>query len=152
MISKVLETNFKVLKAILEVLKSISNVLKSISKVLKLEITKIQSVPFVSQVIHGNYFQYRFETVCKFSATLTVRNRISHSFSKNFRGRKILRSKSRRNPCRLVVHTLLMTLRGRQQLWRASACCGAWDCVRFPTEIFENNYFSPPHNFPFEIA
>ena len=51
MIFKVLETNFKVLKAILKMLKSISNVLKSIFKVLKLEITKIQSVPFVSQVI-----------------------------------------------------------------------------------------------------
>ena len=50
MIFKVLETNFKLLKAILKVLKSISNVLKSIFKVLKLEITKIQSVPFVSQV------------------------------------------------------------------------------------------------------
>ena len=51
MIFKVLETKFKVLKAILEVLKSISNVLKSIFKLLKLEITKIPSVPFVSQVI-----------------------------------------------------------------------------------------------------
>ena len=50
MIFKVLETKFKVLKAILEVLKSISNVLKSIFKLLKLEITKIPSVPFVSQV------------------------------------------------------------------------------------------------------
>ena len=54
MIFKVLETNFKVLKAILEVLKSISNVLKSIFKVLKLEITKIPSVPFVSQVIESS--------------------------------------------------------------------------------------------------
>ena len=51
MIFKVLETNFKLLKAILKVLKSISNVLKSIFKLLKLEITKIPSVPFVSQVI-----------------------------------------------------------------------------------------------------
>ena len=46
-----LETNFKVPKAISKLLKSISKVLKSISKVLKVEVTKIQSVPFVSQVI-----------------------------------------------------------------------------------------------------
>ena len=50
MISKVLETNLKVLEAILKVLKSISKLLKSIFKVLKFEITKIPSVPFVSQV------------------------------------------------------------------------------------------------------
>ena len=52
MISKVLETNLKVLEAILKVLKSISKLLKSIFKVLKFEITKIPSVPFVSQVIY----------------------------------------------------------------------------------------------------
>ena len=51
MIFKVLETKFKMLKAILEVLESISNMLKSIFKVLKVEVTKIPSVPFVSQVI-----------------------------------------------------------------------------------------------------
>ena len=49
-ISKVLETNFKVPKAISKLLKSISKVLKSIFKVLKVEVTKIPSVPFVSQV------------------------------------------------------------------------------------------------------
>ena len=48
-----LETNFKVPKAISKLLKSISKVLKSIFKVLKVEVTKIQSVPFVSQVIRG---------------------------------------------------------------------------------------------------
>ena len=50
-IFKVLETNFKVPKAISKLLKSISKVLKSIFKMLKVEVTKIQSVPFVSQVI-----------------------------------------------------------------------------------------------------
>ena len=32
---------------------------------------------------------------------------------------------TRRNPCRLVTRSLLTTLRGPQQLCRASACCGA---------------------------
>ena len=50
-IFKVLETNFKVPKAISKLLKSISKVLKSIFNVLKVEVTKIPSVPFVSQVI-----------------------------------------------------------------------------------------------------
>ena len=51
-IFKVRETNFKVPKAIFKLLKSISKVLKSIVKVLKVEVTKIPSVPFVSQVIY----------------------------------------------------------------------------------------------------
>ena len=50
-IFKVRETNFKVPKAISKLLKSISKVLKSIFNVLKVEVTKIPSVPFVSQVI-----------------------------------------------------------------------------------------------------
>ena len=62
-IFKVLETNFKVPKAISKLLKSISKVLKSIFKVLKVEITKIQSVPFVSQVIRARTVR-RAVTVC----------------------------------------------------------------------------------------
>ena len=54
-IFKVLETNFKVPKAISKLLKSISKVLKSIFKVLKVEVTKIPSVPFVSQVIRDSH-------------------------------------------------------------------------------------------------
>ena len=35
------------------------------------------------------------------------------------------RARSRRNPCRLVVHSLLTSLTGPQHMCRASACCSA---------------------------
>ena len=40
----------------------------------------------------------------------------------NFDGREILRPESRQNRCRLVKRSSLRTLRGPQQLCRASAC------------------------------
>ena len=48
------------------------------------------------------------------------------------------RMRSRQNACRLVVRSLLTTVRGPRQLCRASARRGACDSVRFSIEIFEN--------------
>ena len=58
--------------------------------------------------------------------------------------------RSCQDPCRLVLPCMLMTCTGPEHLCRASACCGTCDCVRFPTEIFED--FARPQNFALEIA
>ena len=61
-------------------------------------------------------------------------------FSQNFRGRKILRSKSREigsDRARILAAwwctSFVTTLRGPAQLLRASACCAARDFGRFAT-------------------
>ena len=45
------------------------------------------------------------------------------------------RVRSRRNPCRSVVRSLLTALRGPRQLCRASARRGTWHCVRFSADF-----------------
>ena len=74
-------------------------------------------------------------------------------FSKNFAAAKFCvrnRARSRRNPCRLVVRSLLTTCRGPQHLLRASVCCAACDLERISDRNFRK--FSRPQNFAFEIA
>ena len=77
-------------------------------------------------------------------------------FSKIFAAAKFCgrsRTRSRRNPCRLVVHSFLTTRRGPRHLLRASACCDACNLdriLKFPDRKFRN--FSRPQNFAFEIA
>ena len=51
------------------------------------------------------------------------------------------RVRSRRNPRRRVVRSLLTTRRGPRQLLRASACCGTSNSVRVAAQIFEKFNF-----------
>ena len=59
-------------------------------------------------------------------------------FSKIFAAAKFFvrnRARSRRNPYRLVLHSFLTTPRGPQHLLRGSACCNAYDLVRFGADF-----------------
>ena len=72
---------------------------------------------------------------------------LDRNFRKCFAAAKIcVRNsvRSRRKPCRRVVRSLLGTLGGPKHLCRrASACCGACDCVRFSADFrpkFSKNF------------
>ena len=74
----------------------------------------------------GADFGPKFSKIMFAAAKLAVRNR----------------ARSRRNSCRLVVHSFLAILNSAKHLLRASACCAACDYVRlgarFWSEIFEH--------------
>ena len=95
--------------------------------------TTVPSVGMLCRVrLHA--ISSRFRTEIFENSKFCVRNRV----------------RSRRNPCRLVVRSLLTILKGPQHLCGASACCGTRDCMRFAGDFGPK--FSKFQNFASEIA